>query len=63
MIKIANDFNESVVEMLEEMNNSAIFETLAKTYRSMYDALIAVGFTKDEVMAILTSKGLGIKTS
>ena len=57
-----NNFTESVVGMLEEMNNSVIFENMAKAYRKMYDALIKEGFTKEEAMAMLTSQGLGLKT-
>jgi hypothetical protein len=58
-----NIFNESIIEMLEELNDSAIFENMAKVYRKMCDALIKEGFTKEEAIVILTSQGLGLKTN
>ena len=47
-------------EIMEEMNNSTLFETIAKSYRKMHNALIAEDFTEEEAMTILVSQGLNV---
>lgn len=53
---------EKVEELIKEINNSTVFETLAKGYRKMYIALVSNGFSKEEAMDILTSQGLSVDT-
>jgi len=52
---------EEMLEILKEMNDSTIYERLAKGYRKMYLALISEGFSKEEAMSICTAQGLNIK--
>ena len=59
MIDEINEINE----MLEEMNNSKIYENIAKSYRKLYTELMKMGFTKDEAMVLLSSQGLYLKTN
>ena len=54
---------EQINEMLEEINNSTVFESIAKSYRKLYNALISEGFTSEQAMGLISSQGLSLKTS
>lgn len=53
---------DEINEMLEEINNSTVFENIAKSYRKLYNALLNEKFTKEEAMALLSSQGLSLNT-
>lgn len=52
---------EELKEVLESMNASGLLETMAKSYSIIYKALLKEGFNQEQVMAIITTQGLGLK--
>ena len=64
-----SDVRSDTDEMLEKMDvmlkavgEHKVLNTIAKTYRVLYDSLTEEGFSRDEAMAIITTQGLGVKT-
>jgi len=48
----ATKLGNAVCDILDNLGQSRLAETLAKLYKKQVDALVAVGFTREEAIAI-----------
>lgn len=59
-----NRMMQEMVEMLKAMvEDETLLPTVAKGYKKMYDSLVAEGFSQEQAMQIVSSQGMGVKTS
>jgi hypothetical protein len=49
--------------LVKAMDEQKFFPLLAKATKSFYDALVKAGFTKEQALQIVASKGVGLRTS
>lgn len=55
---------QDLKDMMNLLNSDPeLWDTIAKSYKNAYDALLRAGFSADQAMQIISRQGTGIKSS